>query len=93
MKFAVVLALLLLQITGGELAALTLKNQDTTLTTVTIIADDEEQSYEIAPGETISDICMKGCIAIFGDGEEIEMKGTEAVSIEDSIPNIEKQAR
>lgn len=69
--------------------ALTVTNRDQDTTTVTLIANGEEQSYELEPGETLSDVCEAGCIGIFGVGEEVEMTGTETVIIENDRPKIQ----
>ncbi len=68
--------------------ALTVANHDDDAAMVVIIANGEEQAYELAPGETVTDLCKSGCTAIFGNGEEITMTGTETVAIENDAPRI-----
>jgi len=76
---------------GGPVQALTVVNQDERTNMVVIIADGEEQAFELEAGETLVGFCRTGCSAIFGDGEEISLHGSEHITIKQHRPNVRRQ--
>ena len=90
MKLATLVLAGSLVLTAQQAHSMTVTNTDPDAAMVTIIVGDEEMMYEVAPGETLSDLCVSGCTAIFGNGEELSLTGRETVLIEQDKPTINR---
>jgi hypothetical protein len=89
MKYAAVAAICLaMMMLPHQAQAVMLTNTDEDTATVTVIVGEEEQMYEVAPGETLDSLCIAGCTAIFGNGEEVVLKGNETVRIVQDKPVV-----
>lgn len=90
MKYATFAAFACTLMLVQQAQAMSVTNRDDDAAMVTIIQGDQEMMYEVAPGETLGDLCLEGCTAIFGNGEEVSLTGKETIQIEDDKPIITK---
>jgi hypothetical protein len=61
--------------------ALTLTNQDNSVHTLEILAEDDEWSTTIQPGETLRHLCLSPCSIALGPDEELDFEGHETINI------------
>jgi len=90
MKFANLAVIASALLMASQAQAMSVTNRDDDAAMVTIIVGDQEMMYEVAPGETLEDLCNTGCTAIFGNGEELSLSGTETIQIVQDKPNISR---
>jgi hypothetical protein len=65
--------------------AASITNRDESDHTVTIIEGDAKADHVLRPSQTLSDVCLKGCIIRMGRSEDdaYRLSGGDVVSIED----------
>ncbi len=65
--------------------ALTISNDDPDAHTVTLTIGSDSKELTVAPDQQVDATCSEGCKVKLENGEEYDLKGTEAVSIEDGV--------
>jgi hypothetical protein len=70
---------------AGAAQALTISNVDPDPHTITVTAGSDSKQLTIAPEKEVDAPCGDGCKVKLENGEEYELKGGEAVSIEDGV--------
>jgi hypothetical protein len=65
--------------------ALTISNDDPDAHTVTVTVGSDSKELTVAPDQQVDATCAEGCKVKLENGEEYDLKGTEAVSIEDGV--------
>ena len=73
--------------------ALTISNDDPDAHTVTVTVGSDSKELTVAPDQQVDATCAEGCQVKLENGEEYDLKGTEAVSIEDGVIFVELLAR
>lgn len=88
-RFLAAAALLAALASGGVAQALSLTNDDDASYAVTVVtSDDMETTIELAPSQTIDDICMDGCTLNLENGASQEFEGGDAVAIVDGALSL-----
>lgn len=83
MRFATVLGLGVLgMLIASPAQALTISNTDPKPQTVRIKTGGDSAEVTIAPAAAAEPACQSGCTVELENGEQFEMKGNEAVSID-----------
>jgi hypothetical protein len=70
---------------AGPAQALTIVNVDPDPHTITVTVGSDSKELTIAPEKEVDAPCGDGCKVKLDNGEEYELKGGEAVSIEDGV--------
>ena len=70
---------------AGTAQALTISNVDPDPHTITVTVGSDSKELTIAPEKEVDAPCGDGCKVKLDNGEEYELKGGEAVSIEDGV--------
>jgi len=65
--------------------ALTISNADPDPHTVTVTIGADSKDLTVAPEQQVDAPCADGCKVKLENGEEYDLKGSEAVSIEDGV--------
>jgi hypothetical protein len=65
--------------------ALSISNTDPDPHTVTVTVGSDSKQVTVAPNQEVDDLCAEGCIVQLENGEQYQMSGGEAVSIEDGV--------
>jgi hypothetical protein len=65
--------------------ALTISNADSNPHTITVTIGGDSKELTVAPDQEVDAGCSEGCKVKLENGEEYDLKGTEAVSIEDGV--------
>ena len=80
---------LLASVTGFLFAlpasALTISNEDPDPHTVTVTAGTDTKQLTVEPDQQVDAVCAAGCMLELENGEQYQMQGGEAVSIEDGV--------
>lgn len=76
-----------LLITGTAADAATITNRDEQEQKVTITEGGASSEHTIRPGQTLDNVCMKGCVLRLNDSEEdeYEVDGDDIVAIEEGF--------
>ncbi len=78
---------------AGSAQALTISNVDPDPHTITVTVGSDSKQLTIAPEKEVDAPCGDGCKVKLDNGEEYDLKGSEAVSIEDGVIFVELLAR
>jgi len=70
---------------AGSAQALTISNVDPDPHTITVTVGSDSKQLTIAPEKEVDAPCGDGCKVKLDNGEEYDLKGGEAVSIEDGV--------
>ena len=70
---------------AGSAQALTISNVDPDPHTITVTVGNDSKQLTIAPEKEVDAPCGDGCKVKLDNGEEYDLKGGEAVSIEDGV--------
>ncbi len=68
----------------SDAGAVTLTNRDDKTHTIEVQVKSSRRNHELAPGKSLSDFCIDGCIVRLNDTEDSDwsLEGSERVSIE-----------
>jgi hypothetical protein len=66
-------------------SALTISNVDPDPHTITVTAGTDTKQVTVEPDQQVDAVCTEGCLVELENGEQYQMQGGEAVSIEDGV--------
>jgi hypothetical protein len=66
-------------------SALTISNVDPDPHTITVTAGTDVKQVTVEPDQQVDAVCTEGCLVELENGEQYQMQGGEAVSIEDGV--------
>jgi hypothetical protein len=66
-------------------SAITISNSDPDPHTVTVTVGSDSKQVTVAPDQEVDNVCAEGCIVQLENGEQYQMSGGEAISIEDGV--------
>ena len=70
---------------AGPAEALTISNVDPDAHTITVTVGSDSKQLTVEPEKEVDAACADGCKVKLENGEEYDLKGSEAVSIEDGV--------
>lgn len=70
---------------AAPVSALTISNVDPDPHTITVTAGTDTKQLTLEPDQQVDAVCTEGCMVELENGEQYQMQGGEAVSIEDGV--------